>query len=269
MGLDVSDMTRDGRSYLPFGYDRIVVWDALPERIYSLVRERRGRNVRGTEETPARDIASFDIAIIDEAGRELVTIENFTVHSIDVASMHAALGATADDARTLATARAHDAPSPVGETMLRPIDGVQLTWRILNGSAEPQYVISREPLAARARRIARIAANVAAATTNELASTARRRDDRSARQPEAMSQTAVRLHRLWMDAFGMDELGLDEDFVELGGNSLVAVQLAVRIRDSFGVTLSGVAVLEHPTVRELAARIDQAMSGELSSAGAA
>jgi acyl carrier protein len=84
-----------------------------------------------------------------------------------------------------------------------------------------------------------------------------------------MSQTEVRLHRLWMDAFGMDELGLDEDFVELGGNSLVAVQLAVRIRDSFGVTLSGVAVLEHPTVRELAARIDQAMSGELSSAGAA
>jgi acyl transferase domain-containing protein len=269
MGLDVSDMTRDGRSYLPFGYDRIVVRDALPERIYSLVRERRGRSFAGPEATPARDIASFDIAVIDEAGRELVTIENFTVHSIDVSSMQAALGATADNGGTRATSRAHDAPSPVRETMLRPIDGVHLTWRILNGAAEPQYVISREPMAARARRIARIAANVAAATTNELASTARRRADRPARQPQAMSQTEERLRRLWMDAFGTDELGLDEDFVELGGNSLVAVQLAVRVRDSFGVTLSGVAVLEHPTVRELAARIDEATSGDLGSAGAA
>jgi acyl transferase domain-containing protein len=262
LGLDVSDMSGGGRSYLPLAYDRIVVWDALPARIHSHVRERRGRPVPGRE--PAvRDHASFDIAIMDEAGRELVTIENFTVHSIDISSVHSALGAAAGHGVTLATSVAPDRPPRARETMLLPADGIELTWRILNGATEPQYVISREPLPARARRMATIAANVAAATTTELASAARPREDGRAPQPQATSQTEQSLRRLWMDAFGMDELGLDEDFIDLGGNSLVAVQLAVRIRDTFGVTLSGVAVLEHPTVRTLAARIDQSMSGSL------
>jgi acyl carrier protein len=63
---------------------------------------------------------------------------------------------------------------------------------------------------------------------------------------------------LWEDAFGVTDLGLDEDFFDLGGNSLVAVQLAVRIRDQFGVNMPGVAVLEYPTVRTLAQYVDEA-----------
>jgi acyl carrier protein len=65
---------------------------------------------------------------------------------------------------------------------------------------------------------------------------------------------------LWEDAFGVSGLGLDEDFFDLGGNSLVAVQLAVRIRDQFGVNMPGVAVLEYPTVRTLAGYVDAAQS---------
>ena len=57
----------------------------------------------------------------------------------------------------------------------------------------------------------------------------------------------------WIDSVSYR---LDEDFFELGGNSLVAVQLAVRIRDHFLVNVPGIAVLEYPTVRLLAEFID-------------
>ena len=61
---------------------------------------------------------------------------------------------------------------------------------------------------------------------------------------------------LWEDAFAVSQLGLDVDFLDLGGNFLVAVQLAVRLRERFGVNVPGVAMLEYPTVRTLAEFVD-------------
>jgi acyl carrier protein len=68
--------------------------------------------------------------------------------------------------------------------------------------------------------------------------------------------TESQLLTLWQDAFALSDLGVEEDFFELGGNSLVAVQLAVRAREVFGVEVPGVAVMEYPTVRTMAGFID-------------
>ncbi|MFE3880731.1 acyl carrier protein, partial [Kitasatospora sp. NPDC059146] len=45
----------------------------------------------------------------------------------------------------------------------------------------------------------------------------------------------------------------DGDFFALGGHSLVAVQLAERLRTRVGVPLTGLDILEHRTPRALAA----------------
>ncbi|MGH3805159.1 MAG: non-ribosomal peptide synthetase [Pseudonocardiaceae bacterium] len=49
------------------------------------------------------------------------------------------------------------------------------------------------------------------------------------------------------------DLGADRDFFALGGNSLSAGRIAVRIRETFGVAVSIRSVFDHPTVAELAA----------------
>jgi phthiocerol/phenolphthiocerol synthesis type-I polyketide synthase E len=60
------------------------------------------------------------------------------------------------------------------------------------------------------------------------------------------------LTQLWLDAFGHASIGLDEDFFDIGGNSLAAVELMGRIREKIGVDLSIAALFDFPTIRSLA-----------------
>ncbi|HUR02887.1 MAG TPA: SDR family NAD(P)-dependent oxidoreductase [Nonomuraea sp.] len=250
LGLFLPKLAAEGRSFLPMAYDRLTVHAPLPSRIFSHVREVE---VRGA----GRDMATYDIAVLDESGAELVTITGFSVRYIDTAATHQDLSASAGT-----TAGAESSPSDqVLETLITPGQGIDLMWRVLSGPAEPQYVVTRERPMDRARRIARIAAGIAEASSGQLAGTA----VRDPRGPLTSSGTATKteeqLIELWQDAFGLSRLGLDEDFFDLGGNSLVSVQLAVRIRERFGINLSGIVILEYPTVRELAIQVDEALAG--------
>lgn len=50
-----------------------------------------------------------------------------------------------------------------------------------------------------------------------------------------------------------EALGPDDDFFELGGSSLLAIELSRRVHEALGLELPLVDVFRHPTVRELAA----------------
>ncbi|WP_062216690.1 type I polyketide synthase [Streptomyces sp. NBRC 109706] len=68
-------------------------------------------------------------------------------------------------------------------------------------------------------------------------------------RPEAPDERAVA--ELWCLALGCEEVGLDDNFFDLGGRSAGAVLLAERLGAAFGVRLPATVVLEHPTVRRL------------------
>ncbi|MFI7587495.1 AMP-binding protein [Spongisporangium articulatum] len=59
-------------------------------------------------------------------------------------------------------------------------------------------------------------------------------------------------------ALGLDDLGLDDDFFELGGDSLAAEALVATLADRVGVdrgTVTGNLLAQAPTVRQFAARL--------------
>ena len=58
---------------------------------------------------------------------------------------------------------------------------------------------------------------------------------------------------VWRDVLGREQIGVRDDFFDLGGHSLAAAQVVARLRDAFGVELPVTAVFDHPTVAELAA----------------
>ncbi|QHO77852.1 non-ribosomal peptide synthetase [Bradyrhizobium sp. CCBAU 051011] len=70
------------------------------------------------------------------------------------------------------------------------------------------------------------------------------------------------LSRLWCDLLLCNKIGVHDNFFALGGHSLTAVQLATRIRDSFGVNLPVQRIFEAPTLAELSVVILQMQAAE-------
>ncbi|HEX3527655.1 MAG TPA: amino acid adenylation domain-containing protein, partial [Thermoanaerobaculia bacterium] len=75
--------------------------------------------------------------------------------------------------------------------------------------------------------------------------------------------TGVRLHgdeadedkiaTVWRDLLGVDEVRSHDDFFDLGGSSLMAIQLGSRLREVLGVALPSDFLLQAPTVAAVAA----------------
>jgi acyl carrier protein len=66
---------------------------------------------------------------------------------------------------------------------------------------------------------------------------------------------------VWQDVLGITNVGLDDDFLDLGGHSLMAVRVATRLQRRFGGDLRLAALLEARTVRALAA-VMRALTGD-------
>jgi acyl carrier protein len=61
---------------------------------------------------------------------------------------------------------------------------------------------------------------------------------------------------LWRQALGVDDIAEDDDFFELGGNSITAIRLLPLISDQFTVELDAMFLFDHPTPREFATALD-------------
>ncbi|MFI8255317.1 amino acid adenylation domain-containing protein [Streptomyces filamentosus] len=68
---------------------------------------------------------------------------------------------------------------------------------------------------------------------------------------------------LWREVLGVPEVGVLDDFLALGGDSLLVTRVAARIRADVGLDLSIRDVFESPTPAALAARIEALLIAEI------
>ncbi|MDP9152248.1 MAG: AMP-binding protein, partial [Myxococcota bacterium] len=74
---------------------------------------------------------------------------------------------------------------------------------------------------------------------------------------EPRTETESTLQQLWEETLGVRPVGLTDDFFDLGGHSILALQLLSRIERAFGRRLTPSALLQWPTIAALAPVLSQ------------
>lgn len=73
-------------------------------------------------------------------------------------------------------------------------------------------------------------------------------------QPSGHPMEAA-IAQIWSDVLGLDPIGIHDPFRDLGGDSLSAAEVAVRLGDLLGIDITPETLLDRPTVAQLAAYV--------------
>jgi acyl carrier protein len=76
----------------------------------------------------------------------------------------------------------------------------------------------------------------------------------------ADDDTTLRLAHIWEKLLGVESVGLDENYFDLGGDSILTIQLFVQIEKVFKVKLPVATLFDAPTVEELAIVVRRELS---------
>jgi acyl carrier protein len=67
------------------------------------------------------------------------------------------------------------------------------------------------------------------------------------------------ISEIWSEVLQIEKIGVHDNFLELGGNSLAAIRIATRVNDSFELDLPLNTVFESPTVSRLSQQIEKSI----------
>ncbi len=231
--------------WVPVSYRSVRVYQPLPAEIVSWVRNA-GDN-RADKET-----ASFDVTIAATDGTVCVEIEGFSIRRMEDAAGFAATEVEPTHAGEL------DTPPPLSpaEERLRhnlsqgilASEGSDLFFRALL-LRQPQVILSSLDL------------NALIAQTDDTGTDAESSDQKFQR-PELDSDYVApendieaRLAGFWQELLGVDQIGVEDSFFDLGGHSLIAVRLFAQIRKTYNVDFPISILFEAPTIRKCAEMI--------------
>jgi amino acid adenylation domain-containing protein len=74
---------------------------------------------------------------------------------------------------------------------------------------------------------------------------------------EPQTPTEKELAQIWMAVLELEKIGINESFFDIGGHSLMAMQLVSRVRSYFGVELALCDFFAAPTIQKLAELVEE------------
>jgi amino acid adenylation domain-containing protein len=231
----------DQGTYLPFNYHALKVRAPLPRRIFSYAKLKPGDDA-------AKKQLAFEVLITDENGNELIEVEQFTMRRASE-QFNSELPADA-------------AADKDGTHGLSSSEGIEALERVLASCTLPQIIVSTRDFPALARHYQ----NVKATTAAETIAASKPITSSHARPALGNSYEAPRnemeetIGELWQRVLGIENIGINDDFLELGGDSLAALQLMSRLRETFDVEPPLARFFESPTISNVALLVVQQLA---------
>ncbi|MFC1505217.1 HAD-IIIC family phosphatase [Thermodesulfobacteriota bacterium] len=71
------------------------------------------------------------------------------------------------------------------------------------------------------------------------------------------SETVAKIVEVWQSILGVDYIGLNDNFFEIGGKSILIPLIVIQLKKSFDIDISIVDMLQFPTVAALSKHIDK------------
>ncbi|MDU8910810.1 type I polyketide synthase [Aestuariicoccus sp. MJ-SS9] len=234
--------------WVPVSYARVRVHGPLPARIVSWVRNAADNRADG-------ETASFDITLCAPDGQVCVEIAGFTIRKLaDSAALTAAPRLTAAEVELVDATGSAQPLSPAEERLahnlsqgILPAEGVDAFRRAL-ALGQPQVVVSSMDLDQLTRQTAASSVQAGAAQKFD-----RPQLDGDYVAPETDIERT--LAGFWEDLLGVQNVGVEDSFFDLGGHSLIAVRLFSMVKKAYRVDFPISVLFEAPTIRKCAALI--------------
>lgn len=145
-------------------------------------------------------------------------------------NMHGAIGAT------------------VAEYSMRPEEACEVLTRVL-AHRIPRVIVSTGDLQARIKQWIELESLLAAGAEDEGDGKARGHVSAVHLSQKDFEKT---ISEIWQQVLGLPEVGLYDNFFDLGGNSLIGLQVISKLKKAFNLPIPAVALYEAPTVSALA-----------------
>lgn len=229
--------------FVPFAYERVRMFAGLTAEVYSHVRYLPGG--RG-------DTARFDVQLFSPDGTVLAQIYGFTMKRL--APGAALTGAHRGGERTPQTTGSTAQLNALLQLGIGSAEGVDAFDRILGSGLDGHVLASSLDLPRWSTFLSEQQRRVTSASEGEAdggASFARPNLGTSFVEPRNALERE--LAEVWKQLLGVKDIGIHDDFFELGGQSLVAVRLFNRIRKHYKVDLPLSTLFEAPTIAQCAA----------------
>jgi acyl transferase domain-containing protein/thioesterase domain-containing protein len=235
------DLTDD--LYIPIFYKRLTLRSVLPRSCYCYIRWKHANNIRN-------DVAIFDMIVTDQSGRIIADIEDFTLRRVSGTTLFsrdfAEPGTGPISMAQQEVSREHGL---VAESGIETSEGVGAFAAIMRSEYPPQVIVAPPALKLDDVKIQSgrsLPAALAEGGSHEANSNWTRSD------PNDVERS---LTEWWQDLLGVKTVGAEDDFFELGGQSLIALRLFSKVKKTYGVDLGLSTLFETRTIEQLSRAI--------------
>lgn len=229
---------------LPFSYRRLHWAAPLPAKLWSSIRRL---------EDPSSETIAADVTLLDDEGNVVVEVEGFTLKRVGEAAERLEAPAGAAEAAKGATVAGLDRDAMLQQSGMDPADGLEAFRRILGARPGPQVAVSPRDLRAVLENMARARAEGPGEAKTAAPREAHPRNVQTA-FVAPRTELEQRLAEIWQMALGIDAVGVDDNFYEMGGDSVLGIRVVASAREA-GIELQSSQLFEHQTVAALAAAL--------------